>query len=136
MKKIAILLFSLFFYQIVSAGSVEDGIVERIKKVGSVCVEGNDCAQASSGGAVADTGGGGEAIYKKSCATCHAVGVNNAPKLGDAGAWQPRIAKGMDVLYQSAIDGLPPGMPMKGLCFTCTDDDLRAAVDYMVDSTK
>jgi cytochrome c5 len=26
-------------------------------------------------------------------------------------------------------------MPAKGLCFDCTDDDLRAIVEYMIDSS-
>jgi len=123
----------------VNAGTVEDAIAERIKKVGTVCVEGADCAAASSGGMVVAAAGGGasgESIYKKSCATCHAIGIAGAPKFGDIAAWAPRIAKGMDVLYASSINGLPPGMPAKGLCFTCSDDDLKAVVDYMVNGSK
>ena len=79
------------------------------------------------GGGLAKAGGiGGLAI----------AGVAGAPKLGDAVAWEPRIAKGMDTLYNSVINGLPPAMPAKGMCFSCSDDDLRALVDYMVDSLK
>jgi len=119
------------------ADTAQERIVERLKKVGSVCIQGQGCGQG-----VADTGmtgvatsaGGVEENYQKTCATCHAIGVAGAPKQGDAASWQPRIAKGMDVLYQSSIDGLPPGMPAKGMCFTCSDDDLKAIVDYMVDS--
>jgi len=57
-------------------------------------------------------------------------------RTGDVAAWEPRIAKGIDVLYSSAVQGLPPGMPAKGMCFTCSDDDLKAIVDYMVESSK
>ena len=67
-----------------------------------------------------------ESNFNKSCATCHNVGIAGAPKFGDAGAWASRIEKGIDVLYASTINGLPPGMPQKGMCFSCSDDDLRA----------
>jgi Cytochrome c5 len=41
----------------------------------------------------------------------------------------------MDVLYSSSIKGFN-GMPAKGLCFDCSDDELKAAVDYMVNQSK
>lgn len=115
-------------------------IAERIQKVGSVCIEGSDCGQAASV-TVAATGGseaagGVEDNYNKSCATCHAAGIAGAPKLGDAAQWASRIAKGKDVLYASSINGLPPAMPAKGMCFSCSDDDLRALVDYMIEATE
>ncbi len=120
------------------AGTTEDEIAARIAKVGEVCVEGNDCA-ASSGGssaAMADAGGGVESTYNSTCATCHAAGIAGAPKLGDVAAWAPRLDKGMDVLYASGINGLAPAMPAKGMCFQCSDDDIKALVDYMVDSVQ
>ena len=73
----------------------------------------------------------GEAIYKQSCMACHAAGVAGAPKLGDSEAWSPRLAKGTDALVQSVANGLN-AMPPKGGCMTCSDDDLRGAVEYMV----
>ena len=79
----------------------------------------------------------GEQIYKKSCANCHGTGVANAPKLGDAVAWAPRIAKGNDVLYNSAKKGVPgTAMMAKGTCMTCSDEELEAAVDFMVSGSK
>ncbi len=115
------------------SASPADEIADRIKKIGSVCVEGDTCASELGGTVMAAaSGGGAEANYKKTCATCHNVGVGGAPKLGDADQWAPRLAKGIDVLYASSINGMPPAMPAKGLCFTCSDDDLKAIVDYMV----
>ena len=73
----------------------------------------------------------GEAIYKQSCMACHAAGVAGAPKLGDSEAWSPRIAKGTDALVQSVAKGLN-AMPPKGGCMTCSDEELRGAVEYMV----
>lgn len=121
----------------VHAGTAEDQIAERLKKVGELCLEGESCADASAGTAVAASSGFDlEGTYNTTCATCHAVGVAGAPKLGDVAAWEPRLAQGMDVLYDHGINGLAPAMPAKGMCFTCSDDDIKALVDYMVDSVK
>jgi cytochrome c5 len=73
----------------------------------------------------------GEVIYKQSCMACHAAGVAGAPKLGDSEAWSSRLAKGTDALVQSVTNGLN-AMPPKGGCMTCSDDELRGAVEYMV----
>jgi cytochrome c5 len=135
-NKFGLLLIAMLVAGTVSAGTIESEIADRISKVGEVCVEGGDCAAATTTSDVASTGGGGgEAGYSKTCATCHAMGVAGAPKLGDAAAWEPRITKGMDTLYGSVINGLG-GMPAKGLCFTCSDDDIKAIVDYMVDASQ
>lgn len=68
--------------------------------------------------------------YARSCQICHAAGVANAPKTGDAAAWELRMAKGMDALVQSVNTGLN-AMPPKGMCNDCTDDDYKALIEYM-----
>ncbi|MGI9250065.1 MAG: c-type cytochrome [Pseudohongiellaceae bacterium] len=77
-----------------------------------------------------------EATYMASCFACHSTGAAGAPKVGpdSAEAWTPRLEKGFDAVVQSVIDGLNT-MPPKGLCLTCNDDELRAVVQYMVDSS-
>ena len=122
----------------VNAGPVEDEISARIAKTGTVCVEGESCASGSAGGATiaAADSGGAESNYKKTCATCHAAGIAGAPKFADKEQWVSRIAKGMDVLYRSSINGMPPAMPAKGMCFQCSDDELKAIVDYMVEAAQ
>ena len=77
-----------------------------------------------------------EATYMKSCFACHSTGAAGAPKVGDAEAWATRLEKGMEVLIASSVDGLNGVMPPKGLCFTCTDEDLAAIVEYMLDNSK
>jgi cytochrome c5 len=135
MLKLPVILISLFFSTIALADFAE--IVDRIHKIGTVCLEGEDCATAVAPSVVASSGGGDvESNYKKSCATCHTAGVAGAPKFADAAAWAPRVAKGMDILYAGAINGIPPAMPQKGMCFSCSDDDLKALVDYMVEAAK
>jgi cytochrome c5 len=77
----------------------------------------------------------GKAIYSGKCTSCHAAGMAGAPKLGDAGLWQPRIAQGMDLLYKHAINGFKGNtgyMPPKGGYMTLSDDDVKTAVAYMV----
>lgn len=68
--------------------------------------------------------------YNKSCAVCHATGAANAPKTGDAAAWEPRLAKGMDVIVASVSSGLN-AMPPKGMCFDCSDEDYKALIEFM-----
>lgn len=111
-----------------------DSIEERIKPVGELCMAGDECAAAAAA-PVSEGPRTGDVVYKAKCATCHATGAAGAPKLGDAAAWAPRIAKGMETLHTHAISGFN-GMPAKGLCFDCSDDELKAAVDYMVEESK
>jgi cytochrome c5 len=133
--KIFVSFLSLMITGLAIASSFD--IAERIKRVGDVCLEGNDCASAAVASTVVNTGVASvESNFNKSCATCHNSGVAGAPKYADALAWAPRIEKGIDALYASTINGLPPAMPQKGMCFSCSDDDLRALVDYMVAAAK
>lgn len=74
----------------------------------------------------------GESIYNSRCMACHMTGAAGAPKLDDKAGWEPRIAKGMDALYQSAINGTAKGMPPRGTCMDCSDDELKGTVDWMV----
>ena len=172
----------------------EEGIADRIRKAGNVCIRGIECVQtatplesvgedigdqtatamesveedigdqtAAEGGpvvekipdqstaavepvpesipdqtaAVEPVSQGMDLVkenYKRTCGICHDAGVANAPKFGDAEQWASRIIKGKDRLYMSTIIGMPPAMPARGMCFSCSDDDLKALVDYMVEA--
>jgi len=107
-------------------------IEARIAPVGEVCMQGdNSCV----GAAVAASSGprSGEDVYNSACMACHTTGAGGAPMLGDATAWADRIAKGNDVLYASGVNGVPgTGMIAKGGCMQCSDEEIHAAVDYMV----
>lgn len=72
----------------------------------------------------------GEAIYNKACHVCHSMGVAGAPKVHDAAAWEPRLAKGLDALVGSVKTGLN-AMPPGGMCTDCTDDDYKKAIEFM-----
>ena len=76
----------------------------------------------------------GEKLFSSVCATCHTAGLMGAPKLGDKADWAPRIAQGKDTLYKHAIvgyQGKSGVMPAKGGS-QASDDEVKAAVDYMV----
>lgn len=124
------------FSAAVSASALEDDIRERIKPVGEVCVAGEDCGDIAAPVAAAPTGPrSGEDIYKSTCFGCHDTGAAGAPKFGDAAAWSARIGKGIDAMVSNAINGFN-AMPPRGTCNSCSDDDIMAAVQYMVDGSK
>ena len=114
----------------------EDDIRERLRPFGEVCVVGSDCAAGTvasgpvdAAGAVAG-GKSGEEVYNAFCFACHTTGVGGAPKLGSTEDWAPRLAKGMDAMWETTVTGLGT-MPPKGTCMTCTDEEMQAAIDYM-----
>ncbi|ASK36568.1 c-type cytochrome [Alloalcanivorax mobilis] len=111
-------------------------VEQRLKPVGSVCVQGEDCgtAVAASGGASGEPRDG-ETVYNGHCAACHGTGAAGAPVFGDAASWKPHVAKGMDTLVKHAIEGFN-AMPPKGMCSDCSDEEIKNTVQYMVDNSK
>ncbi len=80
----------------------------------------------------------GKKVYEASCTACHTPGVAGAPKLGDKASWAPRAKQGNPVLYDHAIKGYQGKagmMPARGGS-TATDEEVKAAVDYMVGASK
>jgi len=115
-----------------SPPGTDDEIRRRIAPAGSLCRQGEACAGENR---VADVAAGprdAEQIYGQFCIACHLSGVAGAPKLDDSVAWAERLEQGMAVLYNSTINGKAPGMPARGTCIDCSDDELRATVDYMI----
>lgn len=112
-------------------------IEARIKPVGEVCLQGDSSCAApavAAGGGEARTG---EEVYNAACLACHATGAGDAPILGDVEAWADRVAKGMDALHESGLKGVPgTGMTAKGGCMNCTDEEVMAAVDFMVEQSQ
>lgn len=135
----------------VEATADAKAVAERIKPVGEVTVgvvPAEKVTTASSSNAVmeaiipsanASAGADGKKIYDASCLACHAAGVAGAPKLGDKANWAPRIAQGNDKMYMHAIKGFQGKsgmMPPKGGNMSLKDEDVKAAVDYMVSQSK
>lgn len=113
----------------------EKAVSERLAPDGQVVLESEVASAAPSAAAAGGEPRPAEEIYNKSCMSCHMTGAAGAPKLGDVAAWAPRLEQGIDTLYTHAIQGIR-GMPAKGLCMDCSDEELHAAVDHMVDNSK
>ena len=92
-------------------------------------------AAAPAAGAAPAAARSGEDIYKSTCSACHGTGAAGAPVFGDKAAWAPRIKQGMDTLVSHAISGIR-AMPPRGTCGSCSDADLKKAVEYMVNKAK
>jgi len=81
----------------------------------------------------------GKKIFTDTCSVCHGQGIAGAPKFGDKALWAPRVAQGVDVLYQHALNGFQGKgglMPPKGGNTSLSDAEVKAAVDYMVAAAK
>lgn len=108
----------------------------------------------SAGSASADERSGAEVVHEV-CASCHATGINGAPRIGDARAWETRAARGLANLTDSAIKGIrnnrvhggnpgqwrpnaehaqwrPGDMPARGGKPSLTDQEIERAVRYMI----
>lgn len=73
--------------------------------------------------------------YQATCFACHGTGAAHSPEVGDQIEWEIRMEKGMDTLVQNTIAGLNGIMPPRGLCATCSDEQLKAIVEFMVQSS-
>ncbi|HET9447357.1 MAG TPA: c-type cytochrome [Steroidobacteraceae bacterium] len=116
-------------------------INERIAPVAKVAVAGadNSALEPPKQAAAAQADLGGEEVFNQACVACHGAGVAGAPKIGDAAAWGPRIAKGVNTLHKHAIEGFQGSagfMPAKGGATTLSDKSVINAVDYMVQAVK
>lgn len=78
---------------------------------------------------------GGMETYVTFCSACHTPGMVGAPRLGDKVAWASRIASGVDTLVASASVG-KGFMPPKGNCSSCSEADLKAAIEYIISQLK
>ncbi|KJS09026.1 MAG: cytochrome C [Gammaproteobacteria bacterium BRH_c0] len=120
--------------EVVLTPNQEKAVAERLAPEGEVVLE----SEVVSTAPVAAAGGeprSAEEIYNKFCLSCHMTGAAGAPKLGDVAAWAPRIEQGIETLYTHGIQGIR-GMPPRGLCMDCSDDEIKATVDYMVENSQ
>ena len=149
--------------QVLSDPLVKAAVNERIQPVRKLAIAGKDNSALApadaTGGTVAavnpgtpaqteggstSTGGGGkdlsgEEVFSMACIACHGTGVAGAPKLGDAAAWAPRIAKGAETLHKHALQGFQGQagiMPAKGGRVDLSDQSIINAVDHMIANSK
>jgi cytochrome c5 len=116
-------------------------VAERIQPVAQVNVASAETKRepAKNAAAVPPSGRNGQQIYQTTCVACHDAGIAGAPKLGDKSQWAKHIAKGLDTLYASAVNGVQGStgaMPAKGGNPALSNAEVRAAVDYMVARSK
>ncbi len=138
-------------------------VLERIKPVGTVTVEGQEMpvitktevapppaaeaaaapaaeaapapVEAAAPAAAPAAAVDGAAIYQQACFACHATGAANAPKLGDKAAWAPRLTLGKDALLNSVLKG-KGAMPPKGGRMDLSDEQISSAVDYLIQAAQ
>lgn len=117
----------------------EKAVLDRIKPLGELATTLAEAQQASpiveEPVVVAAEPMTAEQIYNRTCMACHATGVAGAPKIGDADAWAPRIAQGAETLFEHATKGFK-GMPPRGGSSQLSDEDISAAIDYMVERSQ
>jgi cytochrome c5 len=123
------------------AAEYQEAVIDRIRPLGQVYLEGEEHASSAPTIVTAKTPDpvktamSGPQVYNDACIACHGAGIGGAPVFGDAAAWVERIAQGSDVLRQHAIEGFSGSsgfMPPKGGRVDLSDDEVAAAVDYMV----
>ncbi|MGL5759481.1 c-type cytochrome [Plesiomonas sp.] len=122
-KTLAVLIIS-FSSVIWAADMSHDAISERIKPVGGVYLEDKAAITKPAGPRT------GEQVYNGACVACHGSGALGAPKFRDAALWGPRLKQGIETLEKHAISGLNQ-MPPRGTCADCSDDEIKAAIQYM-----
>ncbi|WP_370545312.1 cytochrome c5 family protein [Glaciecola sp. MH2013] len=116
----------MFFVSVNAQETTDQDLLDRIKPVGKVHVAG--AAPAAAAGPRT-----GKQIYDAACVACHTSGVLGAPKLQVAADWQPRLdEKGFDQVWKNAVNGIN-AMPAMGTCGDCSEDDIKVAIEYMIE---
>ena len=120
-------------------------VAARIRPFGEVYMPGEEATAAAPTAATVSepepvaAALSGPQVYNGACLACHGAGIGGAPILGDAGIWAPRIAKGMDVLIDHAVNGFQGSagyMPAKGGRVDLSDEEVASAVEYMVSESQ
>lgn len=142
--KVSLMIVGLSVASAALAQSARDQLIaERVTPVGSVCLAGEACVTGSSATAssasaaapaMAQTASAefsASATYEQYCAMCHNTGMANAPRRDDAAHWTARVAEvGLATLTNNAITGIN-AMPARGMCATCTDEQIGEIVQYL-----
>jgi len=143
--KLSLMVVGLSVAGIALAQSARDQLIaERIAPVGSVCLAGDTCVTGSlstgvsAAPAVAQAASvefNVSATYEQYCAMCHNTGMANAPRRDDAARWTARVAEaGLATITNNAITGIN-AMPARGMCATCTDEQIGELVEYLAGVT-
>jgi cytochrome c5 len=126
---VILIVFAIFLAGIIGGKPVaedEEAVNSRIAPVAKV-----ELAAAGAGAAAGDRSG--EQLYQAACMACHETGAAGAPKVGDKGAWGPRLGQGLAGLLKSAING-KNAMPPKGGS-DANDTELARAIVFMANKS-
>ena len=95
-----------------------------------------DAPKAEDKGAAAPAAGGadGQKVYEANCKACHGGAIPGIPQVGKKEDWAPRIKQGKETLHKHALEGFN-AMPAKGGNAGLSDDEVKAAVDYMANQS-
>ena len=115
--------------------------------VGKIRIQGEEAEPLAGSEVIADAANDmgaevntGKQVYSGLCFSCHGTGLPGIPQFGDAAAWAPRIAQGTEILYERSILGFAGSsgimMPARGGNPALSDDEVKAAVDYMVENSR
>ena len=77
----------------------------------------------------------GRQIYEMVCGGCHSTDMPGSPELHVDADWEESRKKTRAELYETVLQG-SGAMPPRGLCETCSDGELQAAVDFIMQSVK
>ncbi len=127
-----------------------ESLAKRVGAVGSLKIMTEDEAAAARAEAAATAATAttevaaagpvnGESVYNTACFACHNTGVAGSPTIGDIPTWEPRIAQGLEVLLDHAINGFQGAtgvMPARGGYASLTDEQVSAAVEYMIQASQ
>lgn len=106
-------------------GTVED-VAMRIKPVVTL----DDVMASASASMAGSAEKTPQQLYTGACLACHSTGVAGAPKVGEATAWESRLANGLDAVVESAIAGKGAMPPNGGSAYSV--EQMRAVVEYML----
>ncbi|MGF1546277.1 MAG: c-type cytochrome [Thiotrichales bacterium] len=110
---------------------IRKAVANMLKASGQKAPDVESAAAAADGSSTTDAGA---KVYQTACGFCHDAGVAGAPKTGDSAAWAARIAAGVETMHTSAIKGIG-AMPAKGGNPALSDEDVKRAVDYMIEQS-
>ena len=132
MKMLAVPATVMALWAVSAQATTNDDIAKRLEPVGKVCIEGQECKGMEVAASVGGGGMSADDIIAKHCNACHGTGLLGAPKIGDTAAWKERADHqgGLDGILAKAITGIN-AMPPKGTCTSCSDEDLKGAIEKM-----
>jgi cytochrome c5 len=121
----------------------QEQVSERLRPFGRVVLTGEDTpsGQAAVVAAPAPVAAplSGPQVFNQACNACHGPGVNGAPRLGDKADWATRLAQGEATVKKHALEGFQGAkgvMPAKGGFVDLSDEEVIAAVEYMLNESR